>query len=326
MADLWLHIGTPKTGSTAIQLFGRDHAAFLAERGVRFVPMGRRASFNKLAKAMRQNDEAATAAWAQVGERGVREAAEDARHVVASSEMLSTNGVDLERLRHAMPSLDQMPLHIVIYVRRQDKYLESFFKQRVKTGRYMHSLQEYITSRRDQYGDYERIVSRWQAGFPEARIHLRRFETPRLEQGNVIADFLALLGVTDLPEGALAEQPANEAPSLELLNLLQLLKRAGPYDIDRLRPILQTALPVAKGATRLMSAAEAQSVLAYYDSCNEALRARFFPDDATLFDMSDLEGQGATDPPEPVFTSEQRAMIRTLLNAISKVHLKGRAA
>lgn len=327
MAQVWLHIGTPKTGSTAIQLFGRDRAEYLAGERVRFVTLGRRASFNKLAKAMRQQDEAAVESWAQTGEAGIREAAEQADHVVVSSEMLSTNGVDLGRLRDLMPSLDQMPVNIVVYVRRQDRYLESFYKQRVKTGRFTGSLSEYIASRRDAYGDYDRLIDRCTEAFPEARVYLRRFEKARMVQGSVVADLLALMGVDALPSGVGKRQRANVAPSVEMLELLRLLRRSGPYDLEKLRPVLQAHMPQAVGTSRLMTPAEARAVIDHYAETNETLRARFFPDDATLFDMSDLSDAAEQErAAAEVFSDDQREIIGALLAAISRVHLKDKAA
>ena len=53
MRKLWIHIGTPKTGSTAIQRYARARQPYLASKSVDFLIRGRRGSYNDLGVHLR---------------------------------------------------------------------------------------------------------------------------------------------------------------------------------------------------------------------------------------------------------------------------------
>lgn len=316
MAEIWLHIGTQKTGSTSVQHFGRNHASFLAEQGVSFIGLGKRSSLNRLPKAMRQRKPDAVrqlGAWAEAGI-----AAATARHVVLSSEMFVSNGVDLDLLKEVVPSLTRMPLNIVIYLRRQDKWHESHYRQRVKTGRYGGSFVSFFEKTRDAYGDYDRILTAWQAAFPDATFHVRRFEKNRLKDGDVVSDFMSLLGVLDLPDQEGAAQ-SNVSPGVELLTVLKLMKKTGAFDVGKMRQAIQSRCDVSGSRARLMPNDYAREIVRYYEDSNEAVRRAFFPQDAQLFDLGDIQGEGHV---AEGFSDEQQALIRAMLDAIAESQSK----
>ncbi|WP_111733265.1 hypothetical protein [Roseovarius amoyensis] len=313
MARLVLHIGTPKTGSTAIQRYARAHQPYLASRGIDFLLRGRLASYNDLAISLRGGKHDAAATIATDIRKRMEES--DAGTFVLSSEMFT--GVDPARLRDAL-ALTAMPeTRIIGYFRRQDRYLESSYKQKMKTGKVAPGFQNYVDKFGIRGGDYRRIVDAWQAAWPEATFIFRRFDPVGLVRGDVVHDFTALLGLDIDTDGKPPPaEPANPTPSIDLLDLMQIVARIPGVDARKVFRALPVAdLPRFRG--RAMENTAARALLAQFADGNAALCQRFFPGDNALFATDDLDGP----EPEiatPSFTDDQRRIITALLRAVAE--------
>ena len=313
MRQLWLHIGTPKTGSTAIQRYARARGPYLASKSIDFLTRGRRGSYNDLAVQLRGGKIEA----AQKVCDGIRQMITNspAETLVLTSEMFF--GVDPAQLREMLTLDEAFDIRIVAYFRRQDRYLESAYKQKMKTGKVRPGFQNYVTKFGTKGGEYRRIIGGWDDAWPDAEFMFRRFDPKAFPKGDVVYDFMALFGL-DLDADAKppADEPANPTPSIDLLDLMQLVS-AMP-DIDA-RKVFRD-LPVAnlpKFSGRAMSNAEARDLLAGFEAENEVLRQRFFPDDNALFPTDDLDGP---DPEiaAPGFSEEQKHLIAELLASVAR--------
>ena len=311
MRQLWIHIGTPKTGSTALQRYSWQRNKYLNSKGVSFLVRRTRASYNDMGIALRgHNVEDA----AKIGEEiKARIAGSDADKLVISSEMLT--GGDPGILRDAIAMEETFDTKIIAYFRRQDRYFEGNYKQKMKTGKVAPGFDNYLAKFGTNAGQYGRIIKIWENAFPEAEFVFRRFEPARFPKGDVIRDFLGLLGLDiDADDKLPSEETANPTPDIDMLDLMQIVVRMPELDARRVFRTMPVAdLPRFKG--RAMSNAQARNLLFQFEAENEALRQRFFPDDDVLFDSSDLHG------PEPAiatpsFTDDQRLMIEELLKSI----------
>jgi hypothetical protein len=311
MRQLWIHIGTPKTGSTAVQRYARIRRAYLKSKGIDFLVRGMRASYNDMGIYLRGRRKAeATALGAEIT---ARMADSDAQIFVLTSEMLT--GGDPTLLRDVLAGDEAFDTKIVGYFRRQDRYLESNYKQKMKTGKVAPGFQNYLDKFGTATGEYQRIVETWESAFPDAEFLFRRFEPKRFPKGDVIRDFMSLFGLDiDADDKVPPDETANPTPSIDMLDLMQLVVQTPGLDartVFRSMPVAN--LPRFTG--RAMGNQQAREILARFDDQNEALRRRFFPDDDVLFDTSDLDGP----EPEiatPSFTDDQRAMIAELLRAV----------
>lgn len=313
MASLVLHIGTPKTGSTAIQRYARARQPYLASRGIDFLVRGRLGSYNDLAVYLRGGKRDAAGAIATDIRRRMDESA--AETFVLSSEMFT--GVDPARLREALALAPMPDTRIVGYFRRQDRYLESAYKQKMKTGKVAPGFQNYVDKFGTRGGDYRRIVDAWQAAWPEATFVFRRFEPAALMRGDAVHDFTALLGLDIDTDGKPPpEEPANPTPSIDLLDLMQIVARIPGLDARKVFRALPVAdLPRFRG--RAMDNAAARTLLERFADDNEVLRRRFFAGDDALFATDDLDGP----EPEiatPGFSDDQRRIIAALLRAVAE--------
>ncbi|MEQ8294689.1 MAG: hypothetical protein RIA08_21020 [Roseovarius sp.] len=313
MRKLWIHIGTPKTGSTAIQRYARSRQPYLASKSVDFLIRGRRGSYNDLGVHLRGGQRAEAEKTGAEIRRKI--AGSPAETLVLTSEMFT--GSDPALLREVLALDEPFETRIVGYFRRQDRYLESAYKQKMKTGKVKPGFQNYVDKFGTRGGEYRRIISGWDAAWPDAEFIFRRFDPAAFPKGDVVHDFTQLLGLDiDADDKPPVEEVANPTPSIDLLDLMQLVADMPGLDARKVfRSMPVGALPRFEG--RAMDNATALALLSQFEEDNEALRQRFFPDDPALFPMDDLSGP---DPAiaAPAFSDDQRAMIRALLQAVTE--------
>ena len=320
MRKLWIHIGTPKTGSTAIQRYARARQPYLASKSVDFLIRGRRGSYNDLGVHLRGGQRAEAEKTGAEIRRKIADS--PAETLVLTSEMFT--GSDPAMLREVLALEEPFETRIVGYFRRQDRYLESAYKQKMKTGKVKPGFQNYVDKFGIKGGEYRRIISAWDAAWPDAEFIFRRFEPAAFPKGDVVYDFMCLLGLDiDADDKPPAEEVANPTPSIDLLDLMQLVADMPGLDARKVfRSMPVGALPRFEG--RAMDNATALGLLQQFEDDNEALRQRFFPEDPALFPMDDLSGP---DPAIalPGFSDDQRTMIRALLQAVTEQTTRSRA-
>lgn len=311
MRTFCIHIGTPKTGSTAIQRYSRDNYDYLKSKGLDFLIRRRRGAYNDLAIYLRGNHlEDAAKIGADIRSRI---AASDAQTFCLSSEMFASYRA--QELKDALALDEAFNIKIIGYFRRQDRYLESSYKQKMKTGKIAPGFDNHLAKFGLDAGQYVRIMEAWETAWPEAEFVFRRFETARFPQGDVIRDFLSMFDIDIDADGVLpSDEVANPSPSIDVLDLMHVASSVrGIVPRSVFRSLPTNDLPRFRG--RAMPIAQAKDILAEFADVNEELRQRFFPEDKVLFDASDLD-----EPEEEVatssFTEEQRYLIRELLRAV----------
>ncbi|RJE84515.1 hypothetical protein [Paracoccus onubensis] len=325
MADarnLWLHIGSEKTGSSSLQTYLLRNRAVFEKKGLRYVtPAPKMQEANRLAVTL--------------GNGRTREAAnicaeifktaqfEDMRDVVVSSEMLfripaaaKLSSIIREHINEA-----DISLKIVCYIRRQDRYLESLYAQRAKTGSFVGGLEDYVAIQKAARGvNYNDIIQSWKDAFPEARMIVRRYEKDHLVSGDVAADFLSLIGHENL-YSAEGRSFGNKAPHADALAVMSQLARFKSYRAREIyRRLHKLGIPDT-GATRVMLPYDLRCQI--MNDCadgNEAIRKEYFGDSADLFDMSDLKVPYETEP-AITFTEEQLELLQKVFRVIHELQL-----
>lgn len=300
---VWLHIGTAKSGTTSLQRALRDNGELLAQNGLRYTVPNGAASSNALAVALNRNRPKDIA---RIGE-GLSSQLAEAETAIISSEMLY--GIDPQRLLDALPQLRDRALNVLIYVRRQDRYIESKYVQKLKNGAFRGDLEAFIKRFEGSGSDYRAHIAPWRR--THATLHLRVCEPAKLHGGSTVTDALALIGSPELAQQLPQQRTANTSPSLTQIQLLQALQDAGHPRLKR----IQRALPSNSGAkARFMDNAQRRAFLDQHTDANEDLRAQFYPDAPSLFETSDLL---EPDPPKQQgFTAQQLVEIETVFRLV----------
>lgn len=211
MSVLYLHIGSHKTGTSAIQKYLFNHQDDLKSKNFSFfteLPNGQ--------KSLTGN----TSKWVVVSEEmfekklgGVLVNAQRlfplmrslSDRVIMSAEDFSWifSKTELERIKNeALKSFDQVK--VIAYIRRQDEQIISHFQQSSNNSAQISAIFYKGGARSlpknlekiDLYLGYERRIGNWLDVFGDENVDVRIFEKNRLIDQNVVADFCDVLGIS----------------------------------------------------------------------------------------------------------------------------------
>ena len=309
LKTIWLHIGTAKSGTTAIQHFCAERRDWLRARGVTYISPRGRTSANKLAIALIRDRTKEIAELSADLEGQI--AACTTPRALMSSEMFY--GMEPARILEALPSARGRDLNVAAYVRRQDLYLEAKYIQKLKNGRFKGTVQDYIAKFDGSGADYLDGLRPWMAlGVP---VLVRVYERPRLREGSTVSDLLSYLGIYPTAKEMAAVTTENTSPSYGRLQLLQSLEGAG---LAKVKQIQRRLPPDPMGRASVFDQEERRALIARFGGGNEALRAVYAPDVPSLFDESDLDGPGRTG--DAGFTPAQLEEIQALLAAVAAAY------
>lgn len=203
LRHLILHIGSHKTATTSIQhrLWHRYEA--LAGQGILYPRSGNiwlgphRLGWSLGLDAPARNpadkpEQIAEAMLREAGDKGCDT-------ILLSAEDLSLLDIDqIERLKSLLPA-DQVT--VVVYLRRQDDFLLSFYKQEVQSyfTVYPGDVLDYYLGQFDaRMLDYAGLVTRWRRAYPQANLVVRIFEQARQHPGGMLGDFVETAKLPDL--------------------------------------------------------------------------------------------------------------------------------
>ena len=310
--EVWLHIGTPKSGTSSLQKHLLSQRETLSAKGVAYLTPKGKSSANDLAVAINKNRNDLTEMAAELNaELNARSESQ----AVISSEMFY--GMSPSVLFDLLPALTEKPLKVVVYLRRQDRYIEAKYLQKAKNGRFRGSVFDFIEHFRGSGSDFASEIAPWEAVGSDTVVLPRVLERQRLVGGDVVADFYALMGLS-APE-VTAEKDVNVSPGLHRVQLLQAAERAGLANPRKLQRALAQHYPQApEDRAPVLTQSEKREFLSRYAEGNETLRQRYFPEFATLFDESDL-----MDPDResgiPLFTASQLREVTRLLKVVKSL-------
>lgn len=272
---LYLHIGRPKTGSSAIQHFLWINRATLLDRGFLFPRsvMHHRAS-HKLALVFQSYLPAHRVVAGMTAAsvfQGMYDEASDSgsRAIIASSENLFL--VDPSLIREQIPA--DIDTKIICYVRRQDHVLASSLIQEIKTGAVDidTDVESYVFNReRMAWLDYEAILARWDTAFGRENIVVRIYQEP--DQGwSIFEDFAEAVGL----DIAGLDTPAvrvNPSPARDVLDFIRMINSCNEISEPR-KPALR--VPLLRASEQLGQVGEFDSHQMIPPRMREQVLSRF---------------------------------------------------
>jgi glycosyltransferase involved in cell wall biosynthesis len=314
---LILHVGTGKTGSTSLQWFLDTHREALRRRGVLY-PKEHRYGYAHYPVAWYVRGEtyrippAATEVYPNHANLAaqIRAFVEALARVPEPTIVLSSEGLAYAPPQVARALLREFDVRIVIYLRRQDVWIESLYNQVVKMSGLRRDLASFMRVQRRKL-DYEALVDGWARAFGDAAITVIPFESASFPLG-LERGFLEAIGVPW--SSPFVTERRNEALSRDALEFLRgadLLRSRLPRErFHRLVDALvdySKRYPDAKPMRSLSSPAERAALMAEVDPGNRRVAQRFLAGRETLFsDPVDLAEPWL---PYPGLSAEAQARI-----------------
>ncbi|HVV65064.1 MAG TPA: hypothetical protein VHC42_06325 [Rhizomicrobium sp.] len=294
--DLYLHIGTEKTGTSSIQNFFHANRERFKRDGVLYPLTPGKRNQTALAAAAQQlgkrgplrksldvkTDQDVLKLRAMLKE-GLREELSAGRYraVVMSGEHCSSRLLEDDEVAWlkdlVAPFFEEM--RIIVYLRRQDDYLLSIYSTAVKSGATF-SLRLPPQKTVEQRYDYWDLLSRWARVFGRERIVCRKFERSAMKNGDVVDDFLAAIG---LQMSADYERPpsVNESLDAESLEFLRLFNRHVPrFAQNSVNPerdnVVGLLSRMSRGPLVTLSDAELSGFMAEFRESNLKVAQEYF--------------------------------------------------
>ena len=304
-----IHIGMPKTGSSSIQEFLKLNREALLSRGIRYAPLN---------PAFGSQFELAATGVVGAGQT-IRDAHSrlilqlptpqaEAAYVDRYRQFLDdglahwTEDLFIASSEHIQPWLHQSAMmqaldrfltarftdvRYVIYLRDQAELMISSWSERIRRGETL-DFDTHLDGRLKAL-NFNWIVTKWEEAVGADRLDVRLLTRDALVQGDLIHDFCAVMGT---PRAGLAE-PArmNTALSRQEAELRRRVNRWLPVrrKNGHFNPLhyaaVRALMRLKRGPeTPLSLTPEARARIAqFYARSNERLRARRFPDRASLF-------------------------------------------
>lgn len=243
MATVYLHIGLPKTGTTAIQYFLAHNREVLQKHNACFPDFGLRRTrvnpfrnayfiINTFEKSIGDRDlsrpeEQYQAILDQIGELGKQYG-----RVILSDESLWRFGDGFpdfwRKLRDDLKKR-ALDLRVIVYLRRQDNFVLSFYRQKVKGIRTGLSFYDYLEEIKKNYRmDYLSYMDMLSDCIGKENLIIRVYEKEQFqgEEHSLLSDFLSIFDLS-LKDGFEAEHQEYNltlyGPRFELQRILNTL-------------------------------------------------------------------------------------------------------
>lgn len=233
MANLYIHAGNHKSGSTTLQRFLHDHHVMLSKNGVSVY------SFDQLGRRRRGNlswwfDHSELEAYGVKVKDGFASSVinfSQGQDVVMSSECFSWifNSEELSSLHERLSKFFNKVVAI-FYVRRQDIHAVSHYQQATKT---LAEQKFYsgtsgalplITENIYLYLDYYKRISKWADVFGDHNIVVRPMDSAIRDSGSLTKHFFSLLNIFEIPEES---KPSNASYGWQRTKVNHLMNQAG---------------------------------------------------------------------------------------------------
>ena len=256
MSTVYIHAGTPKTGSTALQDFLPENQSILNRHGFSFpeVPLYfRGVAPHQTAHflAMWEPDGNVPESW-DAGFEIVEKALRQHENIIISDEQVwwrqHKEGFweEVTRRFSAMGA----DLKVIIYLRRQDDQIESFYNEKVKgMPKLVLTFSEYLSEGWNDYFplDYDKELDRFASYLGKENVIVRVYEKRRFVGGNIFADFLDAVGLALTDEYRLPQRHANTRWPEHVVEVKRMVNRANSYHRRRVPNFYRNAIEEAYG-------------------------------------------------------------------------------
>jgi hypothetical protein len=237
MAKIFIHIGSPKTGTSTLQsILSKNHKSLL-NQGVLYPKdlcngdAQHLLACDLIEKNKKQKmpdfwygNKNRGAAWPSLLDEMKRNSGKIDKVIISSELFFSLNGAPLEDIRNL---LNGHEIKVISYLRRQDQLYSSFYNQDVKGARqWERNAYEFYNTHQLFKKSYLEVLGAWASVFGKENVIIRPFETEQLINGDIVEDFCSHVGVKALTHDNVFE---NDALGMNQLYVKRCLNVIG-YD------------------------------------------------------------------------------------------------
>ena len=230
MKTIFLHIGTHKTGSTAIQRFLARAGEALSQQGVLYPRAG--CPNTDWSDQYGQHK----LHWSLVGKRGIsddhvwHDLQREIEACSAERILLSIEGFDhirTQKIERVLEYLRPHPVRVLVYLRPPVQFLRSVYKQRVKGGKYGGSFVRFVKEMTPRC-NYLDLVSRWKQFDEVESVDIRLFDKVKNDPG-LEQSFANAVGIDFEKVQEFTGPPVNLSPSDDRVQIARWINAAAGF-------------------------------------------------------------------------------------------------
>ena len=308
MSTVYIHVGTPKTGTSAIQVFFTKNRKLLKEKGVCYPDLG----FDFPGIKSNRNAHCLNAYIYDENHKRLRdrerETAEQAlekligmldrfpNFVLSDEQIWNNKDINTERLNHYKEKLAEAgaDLKIIVYLRRQDGLLISRWNQEVKqnfNSVAVMTCEEYLAAsekKEKKIYQYAQKLDEIAAVIGKNNLIVRRFSPKSWKDGSIIHDFMHEIGLDVTEEFQELEESENlrlDKNTTEIKRILNKSEFLTEKEISYFRRFLKEISKdyIKEENTEMLAKEELQQFLELYAKENERVAEEYIGDGQPLF-------------------------------------------
>ncbi len=279
---LYLHIGTPKTGTTAIQRFFYINRDELKENGLLYP--GENENHYIAALEIREADKPFLDTNSECYKVFTEIAANCGvfRKILLSAEILSQKvNILLPKLAEVLVFFKiSIPIKIIIYCRPQQEFLESSYQQNIKSisSRKTYRFDEYVKDKLESgFINYYEIVTHYSSFFGKENLIVVPYEAKNFSN-TIFTEFKRIL---ELPEGLVLKEPLQsqtniglKTHTIEFLRWMNILKIEND-DYWEILLILSNEIKKEVGNYKLLTPKLAEEIYEKFEKSNSRLAREY---------------------------------------------------
>jgi len=301
---IYLHIGIPKTGTTAVQYFLKKNNQALLKQGV-LIPKSvltpnneiltlyaTKKTTNKLISRSKTWTKESVSNFPQKLNKEIAKHYNKINKIILTNEGLSvsvTKKNEFEALKEII-NIKDFQIKIILYLRRQDEYILSAYSTNVRRGR----TSEFDISNPINVLNYDKFLSNWESEFGFENIIVKVYDKLEFPNQNILYDFADTIGL-NIKKLQFINKPINKSLDIEKLEFLRLFNKHCPFYIENgTKPnknrfnIIQILESISTSKKLNCSLSERKNILKQYAKSNEIVAKKYLNKNF-LFNKFDLK-------------------------------------
>lgn len=267
---IYFHIGTHKTGTTALQKFFVDNREVLKEKGFTY-------DF--------YNDSEMNQGYLVKPEKWEGLVFDQNKNYIISGEDFYSHILNISEA--IKEKLSRFNINFIVYFKRQDLMKQSVYNQIVK----MHGFAKEFSEDNHYNLNYYDFLKKLENQFPGSKLTVRVYEKGQFEGGSIFSDFLKILNLDLTSEYQVEKKVVNPSLTTEKMEFTRYLNRLGlpiGFRTQLSRLVVKSALESNEVSLfrkqDLISPQQAKKLLATYKPGNQAIAKEFLGrEDGKLF-------------------------------------------
>jgi hypothetical protein len=216
MKQVFLHIGTQKTGSSSIQFFLSKNRKRLSELG--YLYPSEKKTHHNLAFTLLGDPKAdyKSNTWEDITAEIDNSKLDK---IIISSEFFAQS-IKIEFIEKIAAYLAKYQTKIIVYLKRQDKKVESSFNQQMKTGVYAGTVEFFLKESKNP--NYLKMLDNWGQVFGRENVIVRPLEKEQIP--DIYQDFLKNVGIASL-DGFTKTEDRNVKPNVAQISAINFINQ-----------------------------------------------------------------------------------------------------